>query len=45
MVAVVPPDAVDAVAQMLSGRGVPTVVLGEVRAGTGLAELTGSHPA
>jgi phosphoribosylformylglycinamidine cyclo-ligase len=40
---VAPPDA-DRAVRILTERGVPAWVLGEVRAGDGSVRLTGSHP-
>jgi phosphoribosylformylglycinamidine cyclo-ligase len=42
MVAVVPDG--DAAVRLLTGRGVPAWVVGEVRPGTGRARLVGAHP-
>jgi phosphoribosylformylglycinamidine cyclo-ligase len=45
MVAVVPPESADAAVALLTGRGLPAWVAGEVRAGDGTVTLHGSHPA
>jgi phosphoribosylformylglycinamidine cyclo-ligase len=45
MVAVVAPQDCDAAVALLAGRGLPAWVLGKITAGSGLARLTGSHPA
>jgi phosphoribosylformylglycinamidine cyclo-ligase len=45
MVAVVPPSAADAAVALLTGRGLPAWVAGEVRDGDGTVSLHGTHPA
>ncbi len=45
MVAVVPADVADAAVALLTGRGLPAWVAGEVSTGDGSVTLRGSHPA
>ncbi len=45
MVAVVPARSADAAVALLTGRGLPAWVAGEVRAGDGTVTLHGAHPA
>jgi phosphoribosylformylglycinamidine cyclo-ligase len=45
MVTVVAPEHADRALRLLADRGVPAWILGEISTGSGIARLTGSHPA
>ena len=45
MVAVMPRDDADRALRLLADRGLPAWVIGEITAGSGIARLTGEHPA